>query len=377
MNCKKCKSDIPDGAMFCPACGVRQVPAPRKPKSRGNGMGSVFKRGNGWIAVKTIGYETDAAGKLHRITVSKSGFSTKKEAVMALPSLTKEKRKEPKEKLTLKKAYEAWEPTHKAGKSTINCYRAALKWFAPLHYSKLEDIDVDDLQECMDECEAGKRTRQNMKAMMGLVYKWAIPRHQASMNLAQYLVVNAEENDAREGIPLDDLEKIRNLVGTNPYADHVVAQCYLGFRPSELLALDISAYNRNERAFVGGAKTDAGTNRTVTVSPKIQSIINRHVADRIAGQVFCKPDGSSLNIKAYRAEFYKLLEQAGIENPVGNDGRKKYTPHSCRHTFATMMKSVSGSNKDKLALIGHTSDTMLRHYQDVSYEDLRKITDAL
>ena len=54
MNCKKCKSDMPDGAMFCPACGVRQVPAPRKPKSRGNGMGPACKRGNGWIATKTL-----------------------------------------------------------------------------------------------------------------------------------------------------------------------------------------------------------------------------------------------------------------------------------------------------------------------------------
>lgn len=31
----------------------------------------------------------------------------------------------------------------------------------------------------------------------------------------------------------------------------------------------------------------------------------------------------------------------------------------------------------RLALIGHTSTEMLRHYQDVSLEDLRRITDAI
>lgn len=36
-----------------------------------------------------------------------------------------------------------------------------------------------------------------------------------------------------------------------------------------------------------------------------------------------------------------------------------------------------GADKDKLALIGHTSTEMLRHYQDVSLEDLRRITDAI
>lgn len=57
--------------------------------------------------------------------------------------------------------------------------------------------------------------------------------------------------------------------------------------------------------------------------------------------------------------------------------RRRYTPHSCRHTFATLMKNVTASDKDKLALIGHTSTEMLRHYQDVNLEDLRKITDAI
>ena len=41
------------------------------------------------------------------------------------------------------------------------------------------------------------------------------------------------------------------------------------------------------------------------------------------------------------------------------------------------MKRVDGADKDKLELIGHTSNEMLRHYQDVSLKDLRKITDAL
>ena len=41
------------------------------------------------------------------------------------------------------------------------------------------------------------------------------------------------------------------------------------------------------------------------------------------------------------------------------------------------MKRVQGADKDKLELIGHTSTDMLRHYQDVDYQDLRRITDAM
>ena len=73
------------------------------------------------------------------------------------------------------------------------------------------------------------------------------------------------------------------------------------------------------------------------------------------------------------------MDACGVDNPLeGPEGAKRhrYTPHSCRHTFATLMKRVDGADKDKLELIGHTSNEMLRHYQDVSLKDLRKITDV-
>ena len=87
-----------------------------------------------------------------------------------------------------------------------------------------------------------------------------------------------------------------------------------------------------------------------------------------------------MGIAAYRSLFYDVLDKCGIDNPVvekDGDKRRKYTPHSCRHTFATLMKRVEGSDKDKLELIGHTSTEMLRHYQDTPFEDLRRITDAI
>ena len=62
---------------------------------------------------------------------------------------------------------------------------------------------------------------------------------------------------------------------------------------------------------------------------------------------------------------------------VGGGSRHRLTPHSCRHTFATLLKRVQGAEKDKLELIGHASGEMLRYYQDVGLEDLRKITDAI
>lgn len=376
MKCRKCREIIPDGSRFCPACGAKQG-VTQATKSRGNGTGSVYKRGKVWTCVKVLGYTVDASGAVHKKTVTKSGFKTKKEALEYLPLLTKQQRKA---SMTWQQMYEAWQPTHRAGKSTMDCYAAAEKYFAPVWPLTFHEIDIDDLQECMDECPKGKRTRENMKALAGLLYKYAIPRYMATLNLAQYLIVGGGETSEKEALPDEAVKALERCAGVVPWADYVLCQCYLGFRPSEFLALDASDYDRQERAFTGGAKTEAGRSRVVTVSPKIQPFVDRLVKDKIGGPVFCAEDGSKMSIEAYRARFYGVLDACGIDNPVLEENgvrRRRYTPHSCRHTFATLMKRVPGADKDKLKLIGHTSQEMLRHYQDVSYADMRKITDAL
>lgn len=380
--CRKCKAELPEEAKFCHVCGTRQDPEKqRKTRTRGNGTGTVFKRSNGtWTALRTLGWEVDEQGKSHRITASKGGFKTKKEALNYLPYLAAQTKEQKRKATTFKDVYELWEPTHQKDKSTKGCYSAALNHFRAVWNEPMLDVTVDDLQECMDECPAGKRTRENMKALCNLMYKYAIPRHMATLNMGHYLVVNAPGGIGKEGLPLSYLEKLKENVGKVPYVDYIVAQCYLGFRPSEFLELDAANYNRKNNAFMGGAKTDAGRDRIVTVSPKIQNIIDLLTARKVSGPVFCDVDGTIMSSAKYRQKFYDALEACGLDNPiieVNGVNRRTYTPHSCRHTFATLMKDVKAPDKDKLALIGHTSTEMLRHYQDVDLEGLRKITDAI
>jgi integrase len=227
----------------------------------------------------------------------------------------------------------------------------------------------------------GKRTRENMKTLAGLLYKFGIPRNYVpeNLNLATFLKVGGGETNAKSAFTEGEIAKIKNGIGKVPYADYVYCLIYLGFRPSEFLALDAKNYDRKEKAFIGGAKTEAGTNRVVTVSPKIQSIVDRLTKDKISGPVFCE-NGKKIPIKDFREYFYKVLEAVGIDNPtteIAGNNVHRLTPHSCRHTFATLIKKITAPDKDKLELIGHSSEEMLRYYQDVSYSDLRKITDAI
>lgn len=391
MNCRKCNAELPEEAMFCHICGTRQEVL-RTKRRRSNGEGTVYKRGNRWCCEKTFAYVPTEDGKLRRIYATKSGFKTRVEATEYIKNLRdpriKKDLKGRSPNITLKALYDLWLPTHHAGKSTINCYIAGFKAFEPVWYNRMEDMDIDDLQECLDEYvpkkgSDGRRTRENAKACLGLVYKYGIPRGYVpanlagEANLAKFLRIKPGIVSDKVGISMDELENIRKAIGKVPYADYIYANCYLGFRPSAFLDLEVQDYDRKERAIKGGIKTEAGINRTVTISPKIEPIMSRLTKDKISGTIFCGDEGKKLSIAEYRSLFYSALDAIGIENPKDEFGVHRITPHSCRHTFATLLKAVKAPDKDKLELIGHTSEEMLRYYQDVSIADLRKITDMI
>ena len=379
MNCKRCEKELDPAWRFCPWCG-RQAVIDHTPKKRGNGQGTVYKMPNGKYMAKVIlSSWINEDGKRRKKTRSKV-FDLKKDAIAALPELKKEQKKE-KPALTFKQLYDKWLPTHRAGRDTINCYKAAARFFGPVYDLLMQDIDIDDLQECVDECPRGKRTRENMRAVVSLMYKYGIPRHVIpdNLNLSPYIVVSGDGAAHRESFTKDQIAQIKKACGTVPHAEDIYCLIYTGFRPSEFLALTDASYDKQQKFLRGGSKTEAGTDRIVTLSPKIAPLISERAARK--GFLFGR-DGKQYGLKDFTENaFYPALEQIGIENPIveitGGIKRHKYTPHSCRHTFATLLKDAAGADKDKLELIGHTSSEMLRYYQDSQIDGLRKLTDQL
>ena len=376
---KCCGKEIPAGAKYCPWCG-RTAARERGRKKRGNGTGSVYQLPSGkWRGAVEIGSYLTDDGKLHR-KVNSRNFATKKEAVawVATPEARQERRKD----LTLKELHDLWAASYQGSKSAVGAYKAAFDKFKPLWPLHMEQLTIDDLQECIDICPRGKQTKENMKTCLGLVYKYGIPRHLVpdNLNLAQFLKVRAGSTDWKEGIPLEYLDAMPDYFGTVPYIEYIYCQCYLGFRPGEFLALDAIAFDRKEKALTGGFKTEAGRDRTVTISPKILPIVEDLCRGKLAGPIFCGPHGEQISTQRYTRIFDDVLAAIRLGNPeTEQNGRKykKYTPHSCRHTFATLMKRVGGASGDKLALIGHADEKMLRHYEDTRFADLRRITDAI
>ncbi|MBP3522003.1 MAG: tyrosine-type recombinase/integrase [Clostridia bacterium] len=396
-TCKKCKKPLEDGWVACPFCAAK-VPTekkPRKRRRRANGEGTIFPRGKTYSVRITIGWKKTGNG-YRPIVAEKGGFKTQREAMEYIPILREQATKASPEpvvrhgvdytRITFKELYDKLMDREKRRikQSTINCYKSAYKYFSDIYHLPFCELNTEDWQLCIDDCPHGIRTKENMKALGTKMYKFAAELRvfglSTSTDFATMVWLDREEKESRQPFTLDEVTKIKDAVTRKiPFADYVLAMCYTGFRPSEFLALERDAYDPVKNTLRGGAKTEAGKNRIVPVHPLIKAF----VAERyMSGKKFLFGDskGAQLQLNHFRTRmFYPALEAAGIQKAPeeGDKERPERTPYSCRHTFATLMKSVPGAAKDKAALMGHTSYEMTLHYQHEDYESLKSIVEKI
>ncbi len=371
MNCRKCKKEIPEESSFCLFCGVNQTTPKQKTKSRGNGQGSVYKLPSGlYKAAVTLGYTLE--GK--RVVRTKSGFKTKKEALEYLPVL-RDVQITVNKKMTWVSVYDEWKKLHekKVSKSTMDCYTSAMKYYKEIYFMDIKNIRTSHLQNCVSNCPKGRRTRENMKALGTLLFDYAIQQDIVDKNFASFIYIGKFEKTERQAFTKEQIEVVASHIHTIPYASYILALIYTGFRINELLSLqckDCIAYDTDKRILVGGSKTEAGKNRIVPVSRKIQPIVERLIENKSPNAfIFSDASGNRITDDRFRKNYYyKALEAMNL--PL-------LSPHCCRHTFATLIKDVDSPATDKQKIMGHTSFEMTAHYTHTNIDDLWKIIENI
>lgn len=150
-----------------------------------------------------------------------------------------------------------------------------------------------------------------------------------------------------------------------PYADIVLIQCYMGWRPQELCALRIDGVNLEKRYIVGGMKTSSGKERTVPIHANIHALVERHYKEALrrgSDYLFCCPDSGNgiLTYEKYRTRFNRVMSKLGIEG---------HKPHDPRKTFVTMCKNAGVDEYAIKHMVGHAiSDITESIYTDRSVE---------
>lgn len=391
MICSKCQREIPDDAVLCCYCGKKFVIDRRAPK-RGNGQGTAFKRGAYWYCQVTTGKKEsppidlknpppEAKKPRQMIRKTKGGFKTKAEA-LAYCSTLAGKKEEPK--VTLQQLYDAWEPWYspRIASGTMAGYKSAYAYFSSLSDRNITEITAADLQGCMDACDKGKRTHQNMKVVAGLLWKYAKDKHYVAQVESENLYTGKGRSKKREALTEKEVELFRNAIGKERYADYIYALCYLGYRPGEFLEIRKGqVFKEGKTYFIReGIKTEAGRDRIIPVHKNIESIIKDRLkvegTDLLFPMYVFDRKGAFCGFKQMTDSYFREFVFKRISGRIGVTEGK--VPYSARHTFSNKLKAATGDDIDKAALMGHSDYTFTQtHYQTTNTDELKAVVNSM
>lgn len=335
-NCIKCRAELPPQAIYCPLCGKKQTPEPRKALKRANGTGTVYKlqgrRKRPWVAAKkgvVIGY-----------------YEKKTDALEALGRLIGKDITE-RYNMTFKEVYEAWKAEHypKITPSGQTQYDISFNLFSPLHGKQFRTLRTADFQTVIDTKQGKKHsTVSKYKQLVTQMSQWAIREELITTNYASFIRLPAPEHKEKEIFSDEDIKK---LEADNCEASKIVLMLiYTGMRIGELFNLPLADYH--ETYVIGGEKTDAGRNRVIPIRPEGREHF-AYFAKHADGELLLSGYvGQKIAANYRRRDYYPLLVKLGID---------RKTPHATRHTYASWARRTGIQPEVLQKILGHANYT--------------------
>lgn len=337
-----------------------------------NGYGSVYKlsgnRRRPWIARKTIGWSDE--GKQLYYTIGY--FETRSKAMAALAEYNKNPIGE-RGDITLESIYEEWSKDRypKLSPKTVESYGVAWNHLSKLKDEKIKDIKTSHIQSIINNMSNSGLSRSSchkVKVLAGLIYKHAMADDIVDKNYAE--MVELPSNDTKKKEIFTDLEikTIEELAEVDPWANTILILIYTGMRVGELLTLTKFNINIDDMVILGGIKTDAGKDRIIPIHSKIQKHIKYWYNTN--SDYLINREGKKIGVDSYRRTlYYPVLEKCNV---------RKLTPHSCRHTFASLMARAQVDPLHIQKIIGHADySTTANIYTHPEIKELKKAIEKI
>ena len=312
-------------------------------------------------------------------------FETYNDAYLALAEYSKHPY-DLDSRITVKELYEKWTADYflNLNDSSKRTVISAWRYCASTYDMKVQDIRARHIKYCMDEGEyEGKKPSPHIssriKSLWNLMLDYALEYELVDRNYARTFNISddtiKEMNDAKRGhiiFTKDEMDKLWKNID-KPYVPIILMQCYSGWRPQELGLILLENVDLKNWTFCGGMKTDAGTNRTIPIHPKIKNIVRDlyEKSEKLQSKylITCTDmtthrNNPVLTYDKYNKRFKSVVQQLGL-NP-------EHRPHDPRKQFASMAKEASVDPYAVKLIMGHSIvDITEKVYTDVSIDWIR------
>ena len=349
MRCRKCKTEIPDESKFCLKCGAKQS-LHRNAKSRGNGQGSAYKRGNTWTAIWTERIYLDENDRLHQIQRTKGGFKSK---TAALQYAANPPQAQQSVAPTVRFYWNSWSKSAMLdlSPSKQTAYRIAWKKMASIADRRMDELSIADLQACVDDNAQTFYPARDMRVLLSHFYRRAIAEGVARTNLSEF--IRLPQNDEKEMQPFTEIElhKLWGAYGAgNSFYGYILLMIYTGMMPGELMSLKADMIDFDTHEIIGcGLKTKKRKETPIVfpdlIVPVLVDLIER--SDSRIGKVLC------MNKDAFYDRYHHALTEAGVRD---------LPPYSCRHTTATALALGNIAPSVIQEVMRHTKFTTTQRY---------------
>src|SRR5919197_1313177 len=142
---------------------------------------------------------------------------------------------------------------------------------------------------------------------------------------------------------------------------------YAGLRRSELLGLDWNDVDLSRR-LLRIRRAKGGRQRTIPIHPALAPLFAEYYATRtplVERAVFIGVQGNRLHYTQLGQTFRHYVNAAGVNE------RKRVTPHTLRHVFASELLRAGANLRQIQELLGHKHLDSTQRYTRVTAHELR------
>lgn len=250
--------------------------------------------------------------------------------------------------------------------NTVNNYRLQLNKMAEHIRKHTKDITPSDIRGYLSLYSHQKTSTVQTKAsIIKSFFGWLSLEEVIEKDPSKRVKVPKSTENVSKSLSIAELEHLRESCGTRRQRALIEVLYSTGARISEIIQLNISDIDFSERSVSVYGK--GGKTRKVFFSHKALFHLQRYLSERKDDNdalfVTLRSPNERVTTRSVQREVGHISSESGI--------KKNVTPHTFRHTFATLTLNGGADIAAVQSLLGHSSpDTTLR-YATVS-DNMRK-----